>query len=66
MQKVINFFKKIFGGCDHEWETVKSSTVSVYDEDMEGNRREFPVEKIYVEIQRCTKCGKIRKQSIKY
>ena len=47
----------------HEWETFDHYTINVYSDLSSSNR---PTGFKYIELQRCKKCGKIRKQIIKF
>lgn len=45
--------------CRHQWELVHKQRIDVYD----GSKN--PVEYKYVYIQRCPKCGKLKKTTFK-
>lgn len=49
--------------CNHQWEIVYNDRIRVFDSDLPGVK---PVEFKYVTIQRCPKCGKLKKTVFRY
>lgn len=47
--------------CKHEWEQIAKHEVNLYETD----KNKMPYETRLVFVQRCKKCGKIKKQTIK-
>ena len=48
--------------CKHNWEVVHNKVVDVYADPTDKAPEYYE----FVLIQRCTKCGKVRKSIIKY
>jgi hypothetical protein len=55
-----NIISKLY--CNHDWQVIHSEFVNVFDNEYDT----LPVSHRYVEIQKCSKCSKIRKFKIKY
>ena len=47
--------------CNHDWQVIHSEFVNVFYDEHDT----LPVSHRYVEIQKCSKCSKIRKFKIK-
>lgn len=59
----MNFIKKFFRCCDHDWELIKRYEIIETDRFWMGD--DTPVGYRFVDIKECKKCGKILKQEIK-
>ena len=47
--------------CNHKWETVSAHNIKRYARQLDD---ETYVIDIYKEVQRCSKCGKLRAQEV--
>lgn len=48
--------------CHHDWQVIDKTIIKLF----EHQDDQIPVSTRYIEIQKCSKCSKIRKQKIKY
>lgn len=48
--------------CRHDWQVINNKIINVFEHQDDS----IPVSTRYIEIQKCSKCSKIRKQKIKY
>lgn len=58
--KFLNFLRNKLGICNHEWEDVDKTELTVYGEDHYGNLTTLPRVYRIIILQRCKKCGKYR------
>ena len=59
-KQVISMFESLF--CRHKWITIKRQMVETFEYESSSRPYEFKA----VTLQECSKCGKVRKQVLKF